>query len=146
MIDPASLSPWLWVIAPAVVLLAYIVFGMSGFGSTVVSVPILAHFLPINYLVPLMVLLDLCAALFVGTSGREHMSRGEIRRLVPFMFAGFALGITVMVKLPQDALRAALGVFALASITVLTQKRWLLVGAAASALIGASLAILAYIL
>ena len=35
---------------------------------------------------------------------------------------------------------------ALASITVLTQKRWLLVGAAASALIGASLAILAYIL
>jgi len=108
------LSPWLWVIAPVVVVFAYIVFGMSGFGSTMISVPILAHFLPITYLVPLMVLLDLCAAIFVGTSGREHMNRGEIRRLVPFMFAGFALGITVMVKLPQDALKAALGVFALA--------------------------------
>jgi ABC-type multidrug transport system fused ATPase/permease subunit len=35
---------------------------------------------------------------------------------------------------------------ALASITVLTQKRWLLYGAAASALIGAVLAILAYTL
>ena len=35
---------------------------------------------------------------------------------------------------------------ALASITVLTQKRWLLLGAAASALIGAVLAILAYTL
>ena len=38
---------------------AYTVFGLSGFGSTVISVPILAHFLPVSYLVPLMALLDL---------------------------------------------------------------------------------------
>jgi hypothetical protein len=114
MIDAASLSPWLWVVAPLVVVFAYTVFGMSGFGSTVISVPILAHFLPVTYLVPLMVLLDLCSALIVRSGGREQLSGGELKRLVPFMFAGFVLGVTVMVKVPQDALRLALGLFALA--------------------------------
>ena len=113
MIDLAHLSPWLWVLAPLVVVFAYTVFGMSGFGSTVIAVPILAHFLPVTYLVPLMVLLDLCAAVIVGRSGREHVSKEELKRLVPFMFGGFVLGITVMVKVPQEWLRLALGAFAL---------------------------------
>ena len=59
MIDPAQLSPWLLLLAPLVIVVAYTVFGLSGFGSTVIAVPILAHFLPISYLVPLMALLDL---------------------------------------------------------------------------------------
>ncbi len=114
MIDPAQLSPWLWLVAPLVVLFAYTIFGISGFGSTVISVPLLAHFLPVTYLVPLMVLLDLCAALFVGSSGREHVSRPEIKRLVPFMFLGFVAGVTLLVKVDPDWLRLALGIFAVA--------------------------------
>jgi uncharacterized protein len=62
MIDVASLSPWLWVAAPAAVLLAYTVFGLTGFGATAVSVPLLAHWLPVSFLVPLTVLLDTVAA------------------------------------------------------------------------------------
>src|SRR5258708_34958731 len=56
------LSPWLPRVAPAVIVVAYTVFGLSGFGSTLVSVPILAHFLPVSYLVTLMALLDLASA------------------------------------------------------------------------------------
>ena len=66
MIDLHTLSPWLWVAAPLAIVLAYTIFGISGFGSTVIAVPILAHFLPVTYLVPLMVLLDMSAALFIG--------------------------------------------------------------------------------
>jgi uncharacterized membrane protein YfcA len=114
MIDTAHLSPWLWVAAPIVVVFAYTVFGISGFGSTVVSVPLLAHFLPVTYLVPLMVLLDLAAALFVGSKGREHVSREEVKRLVPVMLVGFVLGVTLLVKVNPDGLRVALGAFAVA--------------------------------
>jgi uncharacterized membrane protein YfcA len=114
MIEAADLSPWLWVAAPIVVIFAYTVFGISGFGSTVISVPLLAHFLPITYLVPLMVLLDLAAALFVGSTGREHVSRAEVKRLVPVMLVGFILGVTLLVKVNPDWLRIALGVFAVA--------------------------------
>jgi len=113
MIDVAELSPWLLLVAPLVVIVAYTVFGLSGFGSTVVSVPILAHFLPVSYLVPLMVLLDLASSIFIGSSGREHLSREELKRLVPWMFVGFVVGVTVLVGAPDRYLRAALGAFAM---------------------------------
>ena len=60
-IEFAALSPWLLVVVPAAVVAAYVVFGLSGFGSTMITVPILAHFFPISFLVPLMVLLDLAS-------------------------------------------------------------------------------------
>ena len=112
MIDTAQLSPWLLLAAPLVIIVAYIVFGLSGFGSTVISVPILAHFLPVSYLVPLMALLDLASAIFIGASGREHLSREELKRLIPWMFVGFVVGATVLVGVPDRYLRTALGLFA----------------------------------
>ena len=114
MIDVAHLSPWLLLIAPIVVVVAYTVFGLSGFGSTILTVPILAHFLPVAYLVALMVTLDLISSIVVGTSGREHLSKPELKRLVPLMFAGFVVGATVLVKVPDVYLRVALGAFSTA--------------------------------
>ena len=112
MTDLAQVSPWLWVVAPLAVILGYTVFGLSGFGSTAITVPILAHFLPISYLVPLMALLDLASALLVGTKGREHVSKAELRTILPFIFIGFVIGGTVLVGVPDKWLRTALGVFA----------------------------------
>ena len=114
MIDTLDLSPWLLLVAPLVVIVAYTVFGLSGFGSTVISVPILAHFLPVSYLVPLMALLDLASALIVGGRRREHLSTPELKRLLPWMFVGFAVGATVLVGVPDRYLRIALGAFAVA--------------------------------
>jgi uncharacterized protein len=114
MIDYTSLSPWLLLLAPLVVILAYTVFGLSGFGSTVISVPILAHFLPVAYLVPLMAILDLCSAAFIGSKGRAHVSKPELKRLIPFMFVGFVAGVTLLVSVPEEHLRTALGIFAVA--------------------------------
>jgi uncharacterized membrane protein YfcA len=114
MIDVTQLSPWLLLVAPVVVLLAYTVFGLSGFGSTVIAVPILAHFLPVAYLVPLMAVLDVVSATFIGTTSREHVSKSELKWLLPFILVGFVLGVTLLVKVPEVYLRAALGVFAVA--------------------------------
>lgn len=113
MIDLGHLSPWLLLLAPLVIVLAYTVFGLSGFGSTAIAVPILAHFLPVSYLVPLMALLDCGSSIFVGTTGREHLARDELKWLIPVMFVGFVIGVTVLVRVPDHYLRAALGVFAL---------------------------------
>ncbi len=112
MIDIGHLSPWLLLLAPALIVFAYTVFGLSGFGSTAIAVPILAHFLPLSYLVPLMALLDCGSSIFVGTTGREHLAKWELKRLVPVMFVGFVLGVTALVRVPDHYLRIALGVFA----------------------------------
>ena len=113
-VDFATVSPWLFVVAPLVVILAYTVFGLSGFGSTIVSVPLLAHFLPVSYIVPLMVLLDMCSAAIIGRANREHIEKAELKRLIPFMFVGFAVGATLLAGVPDRYLRIALGIFAAA--------------------------------
>ena len=110
----SSLPPWLYVVAPLVIIVGYTVFGLSGFGSTVMSVPILAHFLPVSYLVPLMALLDTVSATVQGTAGREQVSFAEIKWILPFMFVGFAVGTTALVKVPDDYLRIALAIFTIA--------------------------------
>jgi len=105
-------SIWLYVLAPFVIVIAYTVFGLSGFGSTVISVPILAQWLPVSYLVPLMALLDMVSASIMGTHGRKHASYTELKRVIPFMFVGFVIGVTVLVGVPDRYLRIALGAFA----------------------------------
>jgi uncharacterized membrane protein YfcA len=114
MIPLESLSPWLWVVAPFVVVGAYLVFGLSGFGSTIIAIPILAHFLPISYLVPCIALIDVASATFVGRTSREHLAKQEMKWILPFMAAGFVLGATILVKAPDVYLRVALGAFAVA--------------------------------
>jgi uncharacterized membrane protein YfcA len=114
MIDLAELSPWLLLVAPIVVIVAYTVFGLSGFGSTIVSVPILAHFLPVAYLVPLMAVLDIFCAVSIGTRSPQQVRKEELKRLVPVMFVGFVLGVTLLVSVPEIYLRTALGIFAIA--------------------------------
>ena len=90
------------------------VFGLSDLASTIISVPILAHFLPVSFLVPLMVLLDLTSATILGTAGREQVAVPELKRIIPFMFAGFVVGTFALVNVPDDYLRPALAVFTIA--------------------------------
>jgi uncharacterized membrane protein YfcA len=61
-----------------------------------------------------MVLLDMSSAIFLGTTGRKHVAKEELKYLMPWMFVGFAVGITVLVGMPDRYLRLALGVFAAA--------------------------------
>jgi uncharacterized membrane protein YfcA len=114
MIELSDLSPWLLLVAPLTIVLAYTVFGLSGFGSTAVSVPILAHFLPVSYLVPMMALVDCACSVFLGTTNREHVAKEELKWLIPVMFGGVLVGTTVLVKVPDHDLRVGLGVFAMA--------------------------------
>lgn len=112
MSELAQLPLAFWVVAPLTILFAYTVFGISGFGSTIIAIPILANWLPLAFLVPLMALGDLVAATAVGGANRRQVSVPELKRLLPFMFVGIALGVTLLVNAPQEPLRAGLGVFA----------------------------------
>ena len=57
---PPELSWTALLVVMLTVTLAYSVFGATGFGSSIISVPVLAHLLPLPFVVPLVIAVD-CA-------------------------------------------------------------------------------------
>lgn len=95
----------------ATLLCAYIIFGIAGFGTALVASPILAMYVPVAKIVPLLALLDMCAAAInVGRNGRKA-SWPELRRLVPMMIVGSLIGAAVLLTTRPDFLLPALGIF-----------------------------------
>ncbi len=113
MSELAALPLAFWVVAPLTIVFAYTVFGMSGFGSTIISIPILANWLPLTYLVPLMAMADVAAALVVGGANRREVSVPELKRLLPFVVVGIVVGVTVLVHVPREPLRVGAALFAM---------------------------------
>lgn len=118
--------PWpaLAAIAAAVTL-GYAVFGFCGFGAGIVALPLIAHVLPLREAVPMMLVLDLTAALTLGLQSRAWVERAELKRLAPWLMAGMGVGIVLLKQAPEGWLLGALGVF------VTANAAWSLVGRAA---------------
>lgn len=92
---------------------AYTAFGLTGFGSTVIALPLLAQFFALKFAVPLLMLLDLAAFLLFGAHARKHIRYAEIAWLVPFILAGMAAGLTLLMEVAEQKLLAVLGTFLL---------------------------------
>lgn len=103
----------IFAITALIVLGAYVIFGLTGFGSTVVAVPLMALMLPLKFAVPLMMLLDLAATLAIGARIRKGIRFDELAWLTPFILIGMALGLTLLIKVAEASLLNGLGVFVL---------------------------------
>jgi len=101
------------VIAALVVAGAYLVFGLTGFGSTVIAVPLLAQLLPLKLAVALMLLLDFSAFLGFGLRVRRGVRLDETGRLLPTALLGMALGMTLLIGVAESWLLGLLGLFVL---------------------------------
>ena len=107
-LTPAQLS--LLLISVAV---AYVIFGMAGFGTALVAAPVMAHSLPLAHIVPLLALLDCTAAALNVRRDRAAARMDEVRRLLPFMLLGSAAGAALLLLGSPAGLQRAMGVFAL---------------------------------
>ena len=111
-----------YLIAAATVAAAYVAFGISAFGAALFTVPILSYFLPLEFVLPLCVLLDVAAALTLGARFSRAADKSELMLLTPFSLIGAVLGVTLLVALPRQATLAGIGVFLLAySVYAITQ-------------------------
>jgi uncharacterized membrane protein YfcA len=96
---------------PLIALAAYIILGISGFGSALVSIPLLAHFLPLQTIVPMIVAVDFSATVATQLRFRRDIENAELKLLVPPMIAGILAGVTLLAMLPARITLLALGVF-----------------------------------
>jgi hypothetical protein len=90
---------------------AYLVFGITAFGASMVALPFLVQALPLTQAVPLMLLCDLLATPLVGLPNRHRADKGELRRLLPTLLLGVALGSTALSQAPARPLLWLLGLF-----------------------------------
>ena len=110
-------------LAPLIVLFGYVIFGMVGFGATITNTPLLAHLLPLRFVVSLNLMLDMFAAISVGMRMRGKPDRGELKRILPFVLIGLGLGFALLIQLPERALLLLLGCFVLyAGLSSLARK------------------------
>ena len=107
MIVPFDLPTF--VIAAAVVGGAYVIFGISAFGAALFTVPILSHFLPLDFVLPMCVLLDVSAALALGVRFSRDAVWPELKWMVLLSAAGAVAGVTLLVALPRQATIAGIG-------------------------------------
>ena len=136
-------------LAALIVAGAYVIFGLTGFGSTVVAVPLLALILPLKLAVPTMMMLDLAVTFVLGPHLRKGIRVDEVGWLVPFVLAGMALGLTLLINVAESSLLLGLGAFVLLyaayglmrrGVPIVLRRAWCvpvgLAGGALSALFG----------
>ncbi len=97
----------------AIAFLGALIFGITGFGAALVTIPLATHLVPLEFALALFVLADLAAALSVGLENPKRALRAEWTRLVPMIIVGTALGVTLLVNLPRAAGMLLLGAFVL---------------------------------
>lgn len=100
-----------WAVIGLGIALAYIVFGIAGFGTALVAGPILIVFMPLSKIVPLLVLLDFVAAFGNLLPSRRDVARPELLRLLPCMAIGCTLGVIFLLNLKSDVLLLLMGLF-----------------------------------
>ena len=100
-----------WLVIAVGVVVAYIVFGIAGFGTALVAGPILILFMPLSKIIPLLVLLDFVAAFGNLLQSRRDVNKPELLRLLPCMAIGCTLGVVFLLNLHSDVLLLLMGLF-----------------------------------
>lgn len=106
-----DIDPSVALFAAAVLFIAYTVRGIAGFGSGLISVPLLALFFPLQIVVPIIVLLDYVGSASQGLKNRKVIAWREQLPLIPFTFVGVGVGLSLLQTLNSATLAQALGVF-----------------------------------
>lgn len=124
MIETAALA--------GIAFLGALIFGITGFGAALVTIPLATHLVPLEFALALFVIVDLAAAVSVGLENPRNAVRREWTRLVPMILAGTALGVTLLVNLPRAVGMLLLGIFVIgfALYTLRPQARQRIVSSA----------------
>ena len=94
--------------------LGALIYGLTGFGSALVTIPLGSHFLPLSFVLAAFAIIDLVNALRLGLQRPRDAVKSEVLRLAPMVIVGLVLGVTALVNLPRTGAMIALGLFVIA--------------------------------
>ena len=90
-----------WIYPAAVLLAGYLVMGITGFGSALVAVPLLAWQWPLPEVVALAILLDVPASMLHGGLNFRQVRWQALAAMLPGMAAGTVVGLWLLGQLDK---------------------------------------------
>lgn len=105
------MTPEIYLTAAFIILLAYLIRGITGFGSGLIAIPLLALFMPLDFVVPLVLVLDFSASIALSRQTQKAVQWRELRDLMPFSIIGLLIGAVLLVNMPHEPLLIALALF-----------------------------------
>lgn len=96
-----------------VLFVAYLVRGISGFGSGLIAIPLLTLVHPLTLVVPLVVILDFLGSAAQGVNNRSSIAWKEILPLLPFTLIGCLSALYAFNSIDTHLLTQAMAVFIL---------------------------------
>lgn len=98
-----------------IILVGHIVGITTGFGSNVIALALGAHLLPVNELVPVLVITGWCQSIWLVYQGRGNIHWGILlKRVFPACALGIPAGLFLFYGLGGRELKLILGVFIVA--------------------------------
>jgi uncharacterized membrane protein YfcA len=126
---PATLRTVL-VLLP-VACLGSFVYGVTGFGSALITIPLASLIYPLPFVLAVFALLDIVNAVRVGLAQPQAIVRDEALRLIPCCILGVAVGTGLLTALRAQYVLFALGLFVVsfAGYSLLAPEASLRIGA-----------------
>lgn len=94
-----------------ILVIAYTFRGVTGFGSALISIPLLAFFVPLTIAVPFINVLDTSASLIHTIHTRKAINWPVILRTLPYTLLGVSLALFLLQVINPELLVRALGAF-----------------------------------
>jgi len=140
-----ELTPLQLIFSIVIIFLAYTVKGMSGFGSGLIAIPLLAFIFPLPFIVPVLGLLSYSGTIMQSFHLRKQVVWRDMLPLIPFSLLGIVIAIWLLVNVNEKILVMALGVFvslyAIYSLLPLPDysggRKWAVIAGACGGMVGA---------
>jgi uncharacterized membrane protein YfcA len=94
----------------AALAVAYVIFGIAGFGTALVAAPVLAYVMPVAQIVPLLALMD-CSAALQTWHATDAPPIDRVAAAGAVLLIGSLIGAALLLRIRADLLPAVLGVF-----------------------------------
>jgi uncharacterized membrane protein YfcA len=97
-------------LAGLIVLLGHFIKGMTGFASALFSIPLLALFLDIKFVVPVFLLFDLISGVILTVQTKRFIDKSSLWLILSGLVVGTATGTYLLVSFGNQALKTVFGV------------------------------------
>jgi len=102
-------NPSLLLLIGLIIFFAYFIRSLTGFGSALICVPLLALWLDLKFVIPLVSLFEVGISLLLIKSVYGQISRQTVLPMIIGAVIGVILGSTILTALADEALKKGLG-------------------------------------